>query len=159
MKQIPLSRGMFATVDDSDFEWLSQWKWYAHKRLNYFYAARNEPVCSKKQKQVSMHRVILNVSDPNTIVDHKDGNTLNNCRNNIRICSKSQNNMNKKLSTNNSSGFKGVCWFKPRKRWAANISINKKHICIGYFKSKEEAAQAYAEAAKKYHGEFANLGY
>lgn len=154
--KIPLTQGYFATVDDEDFEYLSQWSWYVVKKSRNFYAVRG--VLSKgKRKTIFMHREIMEC-DPNEIIDHINQNGLDNRKSNLRKCNKSQNSMNtKKRET---SKYKGV--YKDKgpgriKRYKAHIHVNKKRICLGIFLTAEEAAIAYNDAALKYHGEFACL--
>ena len=160
MKEILLTQGMVALVDDEDFEYLSQWKWYADKKSQTFYAVRYTKLSrvngKRKRIKISMHRLILNTS-PTDTSDHANGNGLDNRRINLRICTDAQNNMNRGLSKSNTSGFKGVCWDKQYRMWRAQIHINKTRIRIGRFEDKEKAAIAYNEAAIKYHGEFARL--
>jgi len=156
MKKIKLTRGLFALVDDDDYEYLNTMKWFAHKRNNSFYATRKY-----LNKQISMHRQIMGVSDLNIIVDHKDLNTLNNSRSNLRLANKSQNNCNIKQRIDNTSKYKGVAPYRSRGKgplkWRSTISKDNKWHHLGYFKTPEDAAKAYNEAALKYHGEFANL--
>lgn len=150
-KTIQLTKGKVAIVDDADYEWLSQWKWCTVWDGKRWYAARR---VWKQTKAIYMHRAILNA--PNgTNVDHKDGDGLNNTRENIRVCSHSQNLMNRGKTANNKSGFKGVSPYKRYGKYRASI----KSQTIGYFNTAEEAAHAYDEAAKKYFGEFANLNF
>ncbi len=152
MKLIPLTQGKFAMVDDKDFEWLNQWKWYAHRQNTFFYVRRG----INSRIKILMHRIILNIQD-GLFVDHIDRNTLNNQRSNLRACTNSENQMNTIKPKNNTSGYKGVIFYKHGRLWAAQIKVNKKQIYIGCFKNKLEAAKAYNIAALKYHGEFAYL--
>jgi hypothetical protein len=156
MKEINLTRGLKAIVDDDDYEFLNTMKWFAHKRGNHFYATRKY-----LNKQISMHRQIMGIGDLPIIIDHKDLNTLNNQKNNLRLSNKSQNNCNTKIRIDNTSNYKGVAPFRSRGKgplkWRSTISKDKKWYHLGYFKTPEEAAKAYNEAAIKYHGEFANL--
>jgi len=101
-----------------------------------------------------LHHTILETKN---LIDHINGNPLDNKKRNLRICSKSQNQYNSKIRVDNTSGFKGVCWSKCYKKWRVYIYKNKHQILLGYFNNKIEAAKAYNEAAKKYHGEFARL--
>lgn len=152
MKKIKLTQGKYTLVDDADFEWLNQWKWHAIKNYNKFYALRTE-----KEKNIRMHRFILNPPFKKEI-DHINGDGLDNRRENLRICTHSENLKNREKQSNNLSGFKGVCWNKSDKRWVGQIFLKgKKCIYLGFFKTKEEAALAYNQAAKKYFGEFAKL--
>jgi hypothetical protein len=153
MKQIPLTRGMFALVDDEDFEYLNQFKWYAHKDSATYYAMRK-----KNRKDVRMHRVILGITEPKVFGDHIDHNGLNNQRSNLRIATPAQNQRNKASRKGSSSKYLGVANYpKKNKPWGATISSNNKHYHLGHFAKEEDAARAYNEAAIKYHGEFANL--
>lgn len=155
MKLIKLTQGQYAIVDDVDYTWLNQWKWYAANFRGHFYAARK-----RKGRMIYMTREILGLGRKDKRqVDHRDHNTLNNRRANIRICSHRQNLMNRKSVSNTSSQFKGVCWLKIDKRWQAAISIKGKTSYLGYFVREEEAALAYDIAATKEYGEFARLNF
>lgn len=160
MKRIPLTKGLFALVDDSDFEYLNQFKWHIKKdnKDNTAYAAR---VINSNGK-IYMHREILN-APADKKADHIDGNGLNNQRINLRLCSSNENSRNARLFKTSTSGYKGVHYVagwkesSPRKKpWRAEI-FYKKNVVLGYFTTPVEAALAYNEAAKKYFGEFARL--
>lgn len=157
MKEIKLTRGLVAIVDDADYEWLNQWKWNANKQNNRFYAIRGEYPAGRYGKGVFilMHRFILGVTDRSVIVDHKDNDPLNNRRDNLRIATRSQNNCNVGLRKNKVSKYKGVS--KLRDKWQAAISKNKKTFYIGIYENEVDAAIAYNERAKELHGEFALL--
>ncbi len=152
MKTIPLTRGMVAIVDDADYEFVNQWKWYALCCKNNFYAARSVQV-SGRQKTLKMHRILAGAAEGQD-VDHKDRCTLNNQRCNLRICNNSQNQANKGMLRNNTSGFKGVSFNKNTKRWRARLTYQGQHFALGYFDDKISAAQAYDVAAKKAFGDF-----
>lgn len=104
-----------------------------------------------------MHRLILNVTDAIVFVDHIDGNGLNNQRSNLRACSNAENLMNRPANKNNTSGFKGVILDKTNGKWIAQIMLKRKHIGLGSYSNKIDAAKAYNDAAKIYFGEFAYL--
>lgn len=158
MKQIELTQGQYALVDDADYDWLTQWKWCVAKQYSGYYAVRNFLLKNGKRSMISMHRQILGLKQGDKRQgDHKDRNTLNNCRNNIRICTNQENSMNQKVLSNCSSRFKGICWHKMAKKWQAQIMINGKFKYLGLYNSEIEAAQVYNKAAIKYHGEFACL--
>ena len=158
MVKIPLTQGKFALIDDKDFNLVNQYKWFAQKHRNTYYACRRAKRMNDKGKFMSMHRLILDF--PDNDVDHKDGNGLNNGRYNLRTCSKSQNQQNQ-MKTNNgrktSSIYKGVSWHKGNTKWMACIRVYGKLVHLRYFTSEIEAAKVYNKAAIKYFGEFANL--
>lgn len=154
MKEIELTQGKVALVDDEDYEFLMQWDWYAYRsgKKVYFtyYSQRNIKINEDKRSTLKMHRVIMGVTDPKLQVDHIDGNSLNNQRSNLRICTSVENCRNSKKRTGASSQYKGVSWHKVSEKWIA-------HITLGSFKTEEDAALAYNEAAIRYHGKFAGL--
>ena len=156
MKKIPLTQGKYAIVDDEDYEWLSQWKWFCVKvGGGIYYAARND----KKTGIILMHRQILKAKKGETI-DHKNRNSLDNRKKNIRFCNHSQNAINSKKYCANggskpSSDYKGVWWDKNHLKWSAMICCNYKKIWLGRYSSEIEAAKAYDRKAKELFGEFA----
>ena len=164
-KLIPLTKGQFAIVDDEDHDELMKYRWTAWKGGNTWYARRSKYKIGGGYYTITMHRVIIGAKD-NQIVDHKDRNGLNNQKNNLRLCTRSENSKNKKAV--GISGFLGVS-IRPRKillkngeyhiydSWVARIKVKNKTITLGCFRNKIDAAKAYNKAAKKYHGEFVNL--
>lgn len=150
MKEIPLTQGRVAVVDDDDFQYLMQWKWCAHKYRHGYRAVR-----STNPGTEMMHRVIL-AAQKGEQVDHADGNGLNNVRSNIRLATHAQNMQNSRRSPC-SSGFKGAR--KHGKKWESRIRVNGKQIYLGLFKSPELARSVYRKAAMHFHGEFAQLDY
>ena len=151
-KQITLSQKKVALVDDEDFQNLSQWKWYASKDGNTFYAARNDRSLFSR-KTIVMHRVIM--SAPNELqVDHINGNGLDNRKLNLRLVTPHQNNLNKGRSKHNTSGYPGVSWHKGERKWQAYIQVNEKPIFLGKFVLKDDAIKARQEAELIYFGEF-----
>jgi len=152
MKEIKLTQGKVALVDDADFEWLSQWKWYVIKNRHTYYAMRSEynPETGKAPC-ILMHRVILNASR-GILVDHKDNNGLNNQRFNLRFADHSQNGINRRKQSNNTSGHTGVR--KCNGRWRTSIKVNRRTLHVGMFNTFEEAARAYTNAAQKHFGSY-----
>jgi hypothetical protein len=121
-------------------------------------SSRGYVVSSIPNGKIKLHRLLMGVTDPKIIIDHKDGDTLNNQKENLRICTSAENSRNSKPNkTYSTTGYKGVSYNKRVKRWTGAIIYNRKKIFLGYFSSPEVAANAYNEAAKKYHGEFARL--
>ena len=149
MKEIKLTKGKIALVDDDMFDLLSKHKWHA---LSSKYAS-----FEIGGEIVRMHRLVINAKECE-FVDHIDGNTFNNQRNNLRIATKSQNAMNMK-NVRHTSQFKGVCWHKLAKKWMAQIKCNYKRIYLGIFKEERDAAIAYDKAAIEHFGEFARLNF
>lgn len=152
MKEIQLSQGKFALVDDEDFDYLNQFKWCTTKYGNTFYAIRNIKVDGKYKKKF-MHGVVMNGKG----IDHRDMNGLNNQKSNLRFCTKSENAMNMRKMENASSIYKGVHFFRQTGKWQSYITINRKRIHLGYFYSEVEAAKAYNTKAISLFCEFANL--
>jgi len=154
MKEIVLTQNKVALVDDDDYNWLSRWRWHACRYGGLWYAMRNSRENGKWRK-ILMHRVILG-DKVAEITDHKDRNGLNNQRSNLRPCTRSQNTANSQRKSR--AGFKGVEQ-KSRNRWRAMIGIKEGRKNLGSFKSPEEAAKAYDEAAIERYGEFAILNF
>ena len=156
MKEIPLTQGKVAIVDDEDFIAVAIFKWFAHKqtKAKTYYAERNIHVAIGRRKPLAMHVYLLDPPDGYQ-VDHIDGDGLNNRRNNLRICRCSQNQGNARIRKDCSSGVKGVTFRKSKKQWVARIQVNKKRMDLGGYNNLEDAAKAYADASIKYFGEFA----
>lgn len=161
MKRIDISTkkypNVFALVDDEDFEWLNQWKWYARQSRTMIYVHRYS-YKDGKSRSICMHRLITRASD-DFQVDHINHNGLDNRRINLRKCTPSQNQGNSRLRVSNTSGYKGVVWHKRDNRWRAVIKINGDRKYLGEFFCIVKAAKAYDAAARKYHGEFANTNF
>jgi len=158
MKNIQLTQGKFAIVDDADYEWLSKFKWCAVKDRYTFYAVRSIRLPNGKQQKIRMHREILGLKcGDKRQGDHRNHNGLHNWRDNLRICTNTENQYNQRPQKDRSSQFKGVSWHKSHLKWEANIMINGKNLYLGNYVSEIEAAHVYDAAAIKYYGEFANL--
>lgn len=157
MKKIYLSgklgAGKFALVDDSDYENLLIFKWFSDCR-GYAWGYKKGEASFSKRSVVKMHRLIMDAK-PGEEVDHIFGDKLDNRKASLRICTREQNSQNMPKNKGSSSIYKGV--FKYKRKWKATINANHVEHKLGYFFSEKEAAIAYNEAAKKYHGEFAVL--
>lgn len=154
MKEIQLTQGKVALVDDEDYNSVSQLKWYAKKDSCNFYAARNIKINGKRTTQ-RMHQFIIGSVPNSMLIDHIDGDGLNNQRFNFRICTCKQNQMNSKIRKNKNCQFKGVTFSKRDKVFIARITIDKKRKTIGRFDNELEAAIAYDKYASLYFGSFA----
>lgn len=156
-KQIELTQGMVAVVDDADFEWLNQWKWCVARYGNHAYAEHSIRLPSGKQAAEKMHRLILN-APKGMEVDHIDRDGLNNQRSNLRLATRSQNAINI-LAGKGVSKFRGVTLDKRSGNWRSGIRINQKYIWLGAYKTEIDAARAYDAGALQYHGEYAQLNF
>jgi hypothetical protein len=148
---VRLSRGLVAVIDSADAEMVGAHSWFAHRASGLEYALRRE-----RGKFIRLHRALMN-APKGLFVDHINGDTLDNRRANLRLCTALGNAQNARLQHNNSSGYKGVSWNKRYRYWVASIYPNDGHLYLGSFRSAEEAARAYNTAALKYYGEFARL--
>ena len=152
-KRIPLTKGQFAIVDAEDYDRLMEHKWHAVKPSTVWYAVRIA-YDGKRRKRIRMHRDIMNAPDDKQ-VDHINRNGLYNVKNNLRLCTASQNEHNKGINKTNTSGFKGVSWSRQNKRWRVTITDLGKSVHLGYFFCIIKAAAAYDRVAKELFGEFA----
>jgi hypothetical protein len=152
---VPLVGGRRALVDPEDFDRVIQFAW--NPRRSYtntsWYA-----VASVRHEPLQMHHLVMGVGN-DALVDHVNRNGLDNRRANLRFATSSQNAMNRKRQSNNTSGFKGVTWNKLTRQWQAMIQVNHKLERIGFFDNPEDAARAYDAAARMRFGEFARLNF
>lgn len=153
MREIELTQGFKTVVDDEDYEWLSKVPLQAHKgRTGGYYA-----VLSEKRKVIGLHRVIVErhgaTVGADQVVDHKNGDTLDNRKGNLRVCSRGQNSANQKLRSDNRLGLKGVVQVK--NSYQCFIQKDKKRKYLGTFRCPLEAAKVYDSFALEYFGEFA----
>lgn len=156
MKEIPLTKGQVALVDDEDYEALAKRRWHAcwMESSQTFYAHHSKLV-KDGGGTLSMHRAIVG-AQAGQDVDHINGNGLDNRRENLRVCSRAQNLANRRSSRRRRSGLKGA--YKLGERWLASIKSNGKTRHLGVFDTPEEAHAAYCAAARELHGEFACFG-
>lgn len=151
--EIQLTQGQTTIIDDSDYPKVSKYKWCANKLGGKFYAVSNSA-----GKTILMHRIVIDAPSM-TEVDHINGNALDNRRSNLRLASHKENSQNRSFLKRNTSGYTGVFLEKKTNRWNAQIKIGYRHIHLGVFAEKEDAARAYDKAAKKHYGEFARLNF
>lgn len=158
-KEISLTQGKVALVDDADYDWLSQWKWCTLRTgptRRKYYAARSE--YKPRRRTVFMHVEIVKPSEGMEI-DHQDGDGLNNQRHNLREATRAQNSKNRKMSRNSTTGFAGVTYYPKGKKYRAQINCNGRHYYIGSYSTPEKAARAYDLKARELFGEFARLNF
>ena len=158
MKEIPLTQGKFAIVDDEDYDKINSFKWHSHrmKNTNRYYAGHFFKI-NGKYKYYHMHKFIMDSIGIDNIIDHIDGNGLNNQKSNLRICSFSDNIKNQKKRINSKSKYKGVYHIKKSGMYRARIQADGKRLHLGCFVNEIDAAIAYNNAALMYFGEFANI--
>jgi hypothetical protein len=158
-RRIRMSGPKYAKVDPADYKRLRKYKFIARNARNCFYAQMLEPNAITEKKMLHMHQMILEVPK-GMVVDHINNDTMDNRNANLRAATRAQNSRNrKKISRQCSSKYKGVWWHKSSLKWGATVVFEKKKIHLGTFKNEIDAAKAYDEAAKKYHGEFACLNF
>jgi phage pi2 protein 07 len=145
-------KGKYTLVDDSDYKQLINYNWYM---TSHGYVATDIKT-KRTYRQKRLHRILLQPSK-GKVIDHINGNPLDNQRSNLRICTTSQNIMNQRISRNNTSGFKGVS--KTKHRWIAEIYKNNKRHRIASFQDKHIAALAYDLWAIDLHGEYAKTNF
>lgn len=154
-RKIELTKGLFAIVDDSDFEFLSQFKWHATNCDGKHYATTH---LKKGNALIRMHTLLLPFA---VEVDHKNGDGLDNRRENLRPATRSQNKRNIPKRKNMTSKYLGVSLYHngvSKNKWCARVQINRKHIWLGAYPTEEEAAIAFNNGCIK-HGvdEFTRL--
>jgi hypothetical protein len=152
--ELVLSNGMKVLYDEVDHDAVMRVKWYAVRSKRTYYAETARYFISGRRVR-GMHHLIMQPPQ-GMVVDHVNGNGLDNRRANLRICTPNQNRRNTRSYTG-SSRYKGVAFHKRDRRWAAHICANGRDIWLGYHKTEEGAALAYNAAAVRYHGNFAAL--
>lgn len=154
MKRVPLTRGYVALVDDADYEAvMAAGPWYALVKADRqtVYAQRNIRRSNGERSGQYMHKFLTGWDQ----TDHRNGDGLDNQRDNLRPATGSENNRNSRLRKDNTSGFKGVQWDKQRRRWVAGIRVSGRQRQIGSYDNPVDAAHAYDAAARELFGAFA----
>ena len=158
--QIPLTKGFIALVDDEDYHWLVRFRWHVGGLTTGHPVARTYIGKSPDAKTTyaDMHRLIMGEPD-GLQVDHRNGDSLDNRRDNLRLATPRQNMANSKVRANNKSGYRGVSWSMKDRRWSAFTKDGDKNVYLGAFKNPKDAAKVYDDAQRRIHGEFACLNF
>ena len=157
-REIPLSQGKVALVDEEDYEAVSAFKWHAHRHKGIWYADRYIRKADGRLSQRGLHQFILQ-PPPDLYVDHADGDGLNNQRSNLRLATRSENSQNQRRRTREgrcASRFRGVAWDRERRLWRSKICVNGRDLHLGRFADEHAAALAYDAAARLHFGVFAS---
>ncbi|MFH1369677.1 MAG: HNH endonuclease [Planctomycetota bacterium] len=158
-RKIPLGEGRWTIVDPLIYYWLNSYHWTSDARGECIYAIRHKVSRKGRSTIVRMHREIMN-APAGLLVDHRNNNTLDNRRENLRLATQSQNMQNRrKCRTKATSQFIGVFFDKNCGKWRAKIGHQGKYIYLGIFDNELDAVKAYDAAARKYYGEFARLNF
>ena len=154
---IPLTKGYFTLIDADDYEWVSYYNWYTMtKSKNGIYAGRK---INKGQHTIYLAREIMDCPN-DLVVDHINGDALDNRKQNLRICTHRQNMINRrKINISQNIPYRGVTKCRVSGRYITVIAPNRKRIQIGRYDSIEDAARAYDNAAKEVYGQFAKLNF
>ena len=162
MKEIQLTKGFVALIDDEDFDRVSKYKWCACVSGSAVYALHSfKSDLTGKRFVLSMHRFIMDNPD-GLEVDHINHNGIDNRKENLRACTGSQNSMNSSIYKNNTTEYKGTSYNpknNPSNPYSAHIGYQGKLIHLGYYTTVQQAARAYDRKAKELFGEFAALNY
>jgi len=154
-REIQLTQGLVALVDDEDYDTARVHKWYAHRDHRTFYAVRKVRRTNGTQAALRLHTFLTGWP----MADHINGNGLDNQRSNLRPATNAENMRNRTRYTSNTSGFKGVTWHKQTRKWQAQINIEKRSRYLGLYDTPETAALAYDAAARQHHGDFATVNF
>jgi hypothetical protein len=154
MKIIKLTNGGEAFVDDEDFERLSKYTWRRKDDGRTSYAKAYGGGGRKNRITLLMHRKLMEVPR-GVVIDHVDGNGLNNQKNNLRVCTCEQNHWNRhRLNSNNTSGYRGVSWDKKTNKWLVRVGYDGKRVYGGLFENRDSAVVVYKKITSELYGEY-----
>jgi hypothetical protein len=153
--KLPLSKNKYALVDDEDYPKVSKHKWFVIQRGKSEHACRTVIENGNKRTEY-LHRALLNPNS-NEVVDHINGNGLDNQKANLRLCTKQQNSWNSDKNTKNVSGYKGVSFEKTTGKWRVRIRKDGKSYSYGLYEQAEEASKVYLEKAQELFGQYARI--
>jgi hypothetical protein len=162
MRRLRITRGKSVLLDDADYDRVAALPWQARPSFGTWYAQRSFKRDDGSRITINLARWLLGVTDPSVLVDHINGDGLDNRRSNLRCAEAHQNSCNKhrlRRKTGLSSKFKGVCWHVAARKWQARIGVRGKRYDLGRFDSEQEAHAAYVQASRKLHGEFGTVAY
>lgn len=162
MKEIKLTQGQYAIVDDDDFERVSKYKWCAKrndriKRIEFY--ATHAFIIDNRVKNVSLHQFVIGNTPNGYCIDHINGNTLDNRKENLRFVTRQQNSLNRKSHFNSSSKYRCISLFKRTGKYEVQINIKQNNTKLGYYWSEFIAANVADVASILYHKEFGTLNF
>ena len=153
---VPLTRGFESVIDLIDVPQVGCWNWFFRPSRRNRYASRMYYPAAGKPQTINLHRFLM-CPAAGLVVDHINGDGLDNRRANMRVCTPTENARNTRTSISNTSGSKGVSWNAALNGWKASISVEGHPTYLGTFPSIEDAAAAYAEASARHHGAFGRV--
>lgn len=148
-----IAKAKTTLIDKEDYEKVSKFRW----NFNNGAVSTNIKLVNGRRTTLKMHRYILNLPARHPLVDHINGDPLDNRKKNLRICNHAENLRNRGKAKNNKSGYKGVSWAKHANKWQASICTNYKQYHLGLFDDPKEAYRVYKKACKELHQDFAHV--